>query len=47
MQFIGRRKELQKLQNAWASQDAFILLDGRKYIGKTTLAQAFAEGKQA
>ncbi|MGL6293355.1 ATP-binding protein [Eubacterium aggregans] len=47
MQFIGRKKELQKLQNAWASQDAFILLDGRKYIGKTTLAQAFAEGKQA
>lgn len=46
MQLIGRRKEMQRLQNAWASQDAFMMVTGRKYIGKSTLLRAFTEDKQ-
>lgn len=47
MDLIGRRKEIQRLENAWATQDAFMMVNGRKYIGKSTLMHTFSQDKEA
>lgn len=46
MQFIGRKRELAFLTDAYQSNKAeFLLVSGRRRIGKTALLSEFAQGK--
>lgn len=47
MNFIGRKKEIQKLENLYFSKEAFVMLTGRKSIGKSALVKAFSQNKNA
>ena len=33
--FIGRKQELQLLENAYTSKNAFVMVNGRRRVGKT------------
>lgn len=45
MQFIGRKRELHLLTNAWKKEDAFIVVDGRSKVGKTAFVKQFIHKK--
>lgn len=46
--FIGRKKELDKLNSLYNQQDfQFVVLYGRRRVGKTTLITKFCENKKA
>ena len=46
--FIGRKAELQFLEERYASREAeLIVLYGRRRVGKTELLNEFMKGKQA
>jgi len=47
MPFIGRKKELKILENAWIKDEALIMVSGRRYVGKTALIKAFLHNKNA
>ena len=46
MKFVGRARELEELERLY-QQGSFqmVVLYGRRRVGKTTLAAAFAQGK--
>ena len=43
--FVGRKQELQTLENAYNKRDAFVLVTGRQGVGKTALIRSFAAGR--
>jgi AAA+ ATPase superfamily predicted ATPase len=44
--FVGREKELQKLEDIYAKKNAsLVVIKGRRRIGKSSLVSAFAQGK--
>lgn len=45
--FIGRKQELALLDNAYTSKNAFVLVNGRRRVGKTTLVRNFLKDKRA
>ena len=47
MQFIGRKKELAVLAENYAMQNGFVVLYGRRRVGKTTLINEFIQDKDA
>ncbi|MBR0383095.1 MAG: ATP-binding protein [Eubacteriaceae bacterium] len=47
MQFIGRKKELKLLDKAWHSEDAFVMITGRRCVGKTALVREFLKNRNA
>ena len=47
MQFIGRKKELKLLDKAWHSEDAFVMISGRRCVGKTALVREFLKNRNA
>lgn len=47
MQFIGRKKELNILNESWRHEEAFIVVSGRRFVGKTALVQNFLNNKNA
>lgn len=47
MQFIGRRAELAKLEAEYQRGDGFVVIYGRRRVGKTTLVKEFLKGKSA
>lgn len=47
MKFIGRKAELAKLEAEHARDGGFIVIYGRRRVGKTTLVKKFIEGKEA
>jgi len=46
-QFIGRSSELQVLTNEYQKETAFVVLYGRRRVGKTTLIREFIRDKKA
>jgi len=44
---IGRKLEMQLLESAYLNKNAFVLMTGRRKVGKTTLIKKFIENKQA
>lgn len=47
MEFIGRKKELEDLELEYKSKHSFVVLYGRRRIGKTALIQEFIKNKPA
>lgn len=47
MDFIGRHRELADLNRQYAANHAFVVIYGRRRIGKTALIQEFIKGKNA
>ena len=47
MEFIGRRKELEVLEQEYQRPGGFVVLYGRRRVGKTTLIKEFIKGKTA
>lgn len=47
MEFIGRKSELKTLHREYAQQDSFVVIYGRRRIGKTTLIKKFIKSKNA
>ena len=47
MEFIGRKAELEKLDAEYARGGGFVVLYGRRRVGKTTLIKKFLENKKA
>lgn len=47
MEFIGRTKELSDLEQEYNNSHSFVVIYGRKRIGKTALIQEFIKGKPA
>ena len=47
MEFVGRADELAVLEEEYARGDGFVVLYGRRRVGKTTLIKRFIEGKRA
>lgn len=45
MKFIGRRKELDVLEQEYQRDGGFVVLYGRRRVGKTTLIKEFIKGK--
>ncbi|MGI6110519.1 MAG: ATP-binding protein [Eubacteriaceae bacterium] len=45
--FIGRRAELKLLNNVYDVEDAFVLVSGVRYVGKSALVKMFSNGKPA
>ncbi len=45
--FIGRRTELSVLENEYLGNSSFVVISGRKGMGKTRLVNEFASGKNA
>jgi len=45
--FIGRRSELQALENAYGQDGGFVVIYGRRRVGKTTLISEFIRKKNA
>lgn len=46
-EFIGREHELSLLEKEYAKDSSFVLMTGRRRIGKTRLIKEFIEGKDA
>jgi AAA+ ATPase superfamily predicted ATPase len=46
-QFIGRVGELKTLEEEYARDDGFVVIYGRRRVGKTTLIKEFIKGKKA
>lgn len=47
MEFIGRKAELEKLNAEYARDGGFVVIYGRRRVGKTTLIKKFLEKKKA
>ncbi|MGN0077963.1 MAG: ATP-binding protein [Coriobacteriales bacterium] len=47
MQFIGRKQELAKLEAEYERGGGFVVVYGRRRVGKTTLIKEFLKGKTA
>ncbi len=47
MEFIGRKTELAKLETEFARGSGFVVIYGRRRVGKTTLIKEFLKGKRA
>jgi len=47
MKFIGRENELGKLNSEYQRDDSFVVIYGRRRVGKTTLIKEFLKGKTA
>ena len=47
MEFIGRTKELSDLEQEYNNSHSFVVIYGRRRIGKTALIQEFIKGKPA
>ena len=47
MKFIGRKNELQALENEYRRDDGFVVIYGRRRVGKTTLLKQFIKDKKA
>lgn len=47
MKFIGREKELNALEREYQRHSGFIVVYGRRRVGKTTLIKQFIRGKDA
>ena len=47
MEFIGRTKELSDLEQEYNNSHSFVVIYGRRRIGKTALIQEFIKNKPA
>ncbi|MFA4647607.1 ATP-binding protein [Pyrococcus kukulkanii] len=47
MEFIDRELELKLLEKEWGNKPSFVVVYGRRRVGKTRLLQEFAKGKDA
>ena len=47
MEFIGREKELYDLEQEYRNNHSFVVVYGRRRIGKTALIQEFIKDKPA
>ena len=47
MKFIGRRRELESLETAYQTDGGFVVIYGRRRVGKTTLIKEFIKDKLA
>lgn len=47
MKFIGRNEELEKLNSEFSHNNSFVVIYGRRRVGKTTLIKEFLKGKNA
>ena len=47
MLFIGRQAELDTLQKEYERDSGFVVIYGRRRVGKTTLIKEFLKGKNA
>ena len=47
MRFIGRKNELSKLDEEYNRGSSFVVIYGRRRVGKTTLIKEFLKGKTA
>ena len=47
MNFIDRKKEIEALNKEYKKENSFVILYGRRRIGKTTLIKEFIKGKKA
>ena len=45
--FIGRKRELHVLEAEYAKPSSFVVIYGRRRVGKTTLIKEFIKDKQA
>ncbi|EGR53880.1 hypothetical protein FSEG_02185, partial [Fusobacterium necrophorum D12] len=43
MKFVNRKQELNILQEEYEKENSFVVLYGRRRVGKTTLIQKFIE----
>ena len=47
MEFLGREKEMEVLENQYRKNHPFVLMYGRRRVGKSTLITRFIQGKNA
>ena len=47
MKFIGRKEELEKLEAEYQRDESFVVVYGRRRVGKTTLIKEFIKNKTA
>ncbi len=47
MEFIGRKEELRRLEKEYSRRTSFVLVTGRRRVGKTRLINEFIAGKDA
>ena len=47
MKFIGRHSELDRLEQEYRDNSSFVVIYGRRRVGKTTLIKEFIKGKNA
>ena len=47
MEFLGRKRELEVLEEQYGRDCAFVLMYGRRRVGKSTLIDRFIQGKDA
>lgn len=47
MEFLGREKEMEVLENQYRKDHPFVLMYGRRRVGKSTLITRFIQGKNA
>ena len=47
MKFIGREDELLRLNNEYVNDSSFVVIYGRRRVGKTTLIKEFIKNKTA
>lgn len=47
MEFIGRAQELAVLERQWSRGESFVVIYGRRRVGKTRLIKQFMDGKNA
>ena len=45
MDFLGREKELAVLEREYGRSSSFVVVYGRRRVGKTTLIKEFIKGK--
>ena len=47
MKFIGRKREMEKLESEYSRDSSFVVIYGRRRVGKTTLIKEFLKNKAA
>ena len=47
MEFIGRKREMEKLESEYSRDSSFVVIYGRRRVGKTTLIKEFLKNKAA
>ncbi len=47
MKFIGRKREMKKLESEYSRDSSFVVIYGRRRVGKTTLIKEFLKNKTA